>query len=376
MIIKRKLFTRQEAKAMKEIYEALKKGNLGRNLSAKDFVRLRHVSNDTVRAIHHGDKNMISDFSKNSEAIKNLGLPETSKAYQRMIEKYSNIGLEKRFERIQDAKSTSRLRKLRKQKKELEKDVEFFDPMNPDRFERGVARRYPKSKKEASEKYKNVLEEIEKVKKERGSKKKYKFNKKGLEEQHIKEEKNLDSLLNDANLEARNYKVGTKSQGAKTSWRIKNQMQKEGIDANIDSNKGSYYSPSKDRIHVNRGDSRDPLTIIHEPSHKISQDRGEVVGKREYYRHWRKLDPDENTSYNYFQSLKNRLGDLTTLTEEANASYHATTCAKAKKYGISKKQLKNGKSILDGAFKTYERDAAMGMNFDNLNRALGKAKNK
>lgn len=51
MIIRRKLFTRQETKAIGEIYGALRNGNIGRGLSAKKFVKARHVSNETIDAL-------------------------------------------------------------------------------------------------------------------------------------------------------------------------------------------------------------------------------------------------------------------------------------------------------------------------------------
>lgn len=93
-----------------------------------------------------------------------------------------------------------------------------------------------------------------------------------------------------------------------------------------------------------------------------------------YYDGWEKLDKMKNSGDNLAGSIMNRISDLTTLTEEANASYHAT--ARVKKYGVSNKQLKQGKNILDNAFKTYERDAAIGINYDNYIRNLGKARNK
>lgn len=124
MIIKRKLFTRQEAKAMKEIYQALKKGNIGRNLSARDFINARNVSNETMDALAGNGK--VNDFMKNEEVIKKIGLPETSKAYKKIIEKYSNPELHDRFKRIQDNSSNSKLKKKRSYKKFLkrrEKDL-------------------------------------------------------------------------------------------------------------------------------------------------------------------------------------------------------------------------------------------------------------
>lgn len=115
MIIKRKLYTRQETKAMKEMYQALKKGNIGRGLSAKKFVKARHVSNETIDALT--GKDQVVDYAKNSQAINNIGLPETAKAYKRMMEKYTNPELHERFKRIQAASSNNRLRVARQKVK-------------------------------------------------------------------------------------------------------------------------------------------------------------------------------------------------------------------------------------------------------------------
>lgn len=117
MIIKRKLYTRQETKAMKEMYQALKKGNIGRGLSAKKFVKARHVNNETIDALT--GKDQVVDYAKNSQAINNIGLPETAKAYKRMMEKYTNPELHERFKRIQAASSNNRLRVARQKVKKI-----------------------------------------------------------------------------------------------------------------------------------------------------------------------------------------------------------------------------------------------------------------
>lgn len=377
MIIKRKLFTRQEAKAMKEIYEALKKGNLGRNLSAREFLKLRRVGNETIDALRRQSKWEVSDFQENAEVIKNLGLPETSKAYQQIVEKYSNPRLRARLKSIQDASTNNRLKNLRKKKKDIEGMIDFSDPTGPTkRISRSIyGKRDSYVREDLAEEHKNILREIEKVKKERGSKKNYKFNRKELEDTALKEQDNISSLHEEAKRQATDYKTGTKTKGAKTSWKIKNQLQKEGANAKIDGNKGSYYNREEDKIHVTRPDSRDPLSVLHEDGHRVSNKRGEVSGVDSgYYNGWEKLNPDRNSGDNLRGSIMNGISHLTTLTEEANASYHAT--ARAKKYGITKKQLKRGKGILDGAFKTYERDAAAKINHDNYTRGLGKAVNK
>ena len=380
MIIKRKLFTRQEARAMKEIYEALKSGKVGRNLSAKDFVRARRVSNETVAALHYQDKEMIPDFVESSKVIESLGLPETSKAYQRMIEKYTNPEAHRRLKRIQDARSTSRLRKLRERKKNLEKQLGTYDyTTKSGKNNLGVwygkdnIKAYNADKDTVSREYRDVLEEIEKIKKGRTGRN-LRFNKKKLSDPHIKEDDVIRSSREEAIGEATAYKTGTKTKGAKKSWKIKTQLQKEGEKAKIDGDRGSYHVGNTGEIHVNRGYSRDPLTILHEFGHRLGSKRGEVAGEKFYYNSHVKLDPNSNSADNLARSLDNRIGNLVTLTEEANASYHAA--ARAKKYGISKKQLRRGKRNLSGAFKTYEQSTAQRMNYDDYIRKLGKSRNK
>lgn len=96
---------------MKEIYEALKKGNRGRGLSYNNFVKVRNVGNETIDALTR--RGNIKDYAANSEVIKDkLNLPETAKAYQRMMEKYTNPELRDRFERIQNLRQLKSRKRL------------------------------------------------------------------------------------------------------------------------------------------------------------------------------------------------------------------------------------------------------------------------
>lgn len=49
---------------MKEMYQALKKGNIGRGLSAKKFVKARHVSNETIDALISQETAPITNYIK------------------------------------------------------------------------------------------------------------------------------------------------------------------------------------------------------------------------------------------------------------------------------------------------------------------------
>lgn len=81
-----------------------------------------------------------------------------------------------------------------------------------------------------------------------------------------------------------------------------------------------------------------------------------------------------NTSDNLRQSIENRLSDLSRLTEEANASYHAI--ARSKKYEPTKERMKASRKSLDDSFRTYELGSATRLLKDNFKIELGKRRNK
>ena len=305
MIIKRKYFTRQEQKAVKEIYNALKKGNIGRNLSAKDFVKARHVSNETIDALTGTKK--ISDFAKNGEVIKNLGLPETSKAYKRMIEKYTNPELHKRFKSIQRSSSS------------------------------------------AMSNLHNSLNESK------------------LKEDYASELKSLYAKFREAsNLSGRR---GSKESDPEIAQKIVKDLKKKGIKFTNNPNKSTGYNDDNRTINFNnKADRRDPATVLHENGHKLSTDRKET--KISYIGVNKTLSNNKNTSDNLKDSIDNRVKDLSMLTEEANASYHAA--AREGKYGATKGRMRASKKNLENAFKSYELTSARNINEDNFNRNIGK----
>lgn len=304
MIIKRKYFTKQEAKAVKEIYNALKKGNVGRNLSAKDFVKARHVSNETIDALTGNGK--ITDFAKNEETIKKIGLPKTSKAYKRMIEKYTNPELHDRFKRIQKASSV--MSKLR-----------------------------------------NSLNESK------------------LKGDYASELKSLYAKFREAsNLSGRR---GSKESDPEIAQKIVKDLKKKGIKFTNNPNKSTGYNDDNRTINFNnKADRRDPATVLHENGHKLSTDRKET--KISYIGANKTLSNNKNTSDNLKDSIYNRVKDLSMLTEEANASYHAA--AREGKYGATKERMKASKKNLENAFKSYELTSARNINEDNFNRNIGK----
>lgn len=372
MIIKRKLYTRQETKAMKEMYQALKKGNIGRGLSAKKFVKARHVSNETIDALT--GKGQVVDYAKNSQAINNIGLPETAKAYKRMMEKYTNPELHERFKRIQAASSNYRLRVARqKVKKSGQYVVDPFTNLSLDnkKFykERKAKGTYDIREiiEDNSKQNRIDLEKLDKIKKERAGKN-YRFKRKNIESNYDNEFSELETKYNQA--KKLNTTLGYDPESAQ---KILKDLKKDNIKTAVGSNLTTEYNYKNDTININNIHRKNPYTILHEVGHRVSDNREQLRGGK-YYGNYRSLDKKVNTSHNLHNSIMNNVGNLSTLMNEANASYHAA--ALAKKYNLPREMQKAGNKSLDYSFRTYESNAANKMMTDDTVRLLGKYKNK
>lgn len=364
MIIKRKLFTRQEQLAMKEVYQALKKGNIGRGLSAKKFVSARRAYNNTIDGLftQNNSSGAVIDYAKNSQAIKDIGLPETAKAYKRMMEKYTNPELRERFMRIQNANSNSRLRIARQNIKNTN-----IDPLQARQDYYYDYHELPKNIN--PNEYKNTLKELERAKNERAGKS-YKFNKKNI----VSNSTNEDSEIASKHHQVIDLIKNNNQTDPESAQKIIKDLKKKGVKFTTKDPKSSYYAPEIDVINLkNKASFRNPLTISHEYGHRISDTRGELVGEN-FYRYNEGLNSFENTSNNLVESVRNRIGNMSTLMNEANASYHAA--ALANKYGIPKEVQKAGNKHLSNSFRTYELGAADEINLDNVRRLLGKYRNK
>lgn len=372
MIIKRKLYTRQETKAMKEMYQALKKGNIGRGLSAKKFVKARHVSNETIDALT--GKGQVVDYAKNSQAINNIGLPETAKAYKRMMEKYTNPELHERFKRIQAASSNNRLRVARqKVKKSGQYVVDPFTNLSLDnkKFykERKAKGTYDIREiiEDNSKQNRIDLEKLDKIKKERAGKN-YRFKRKNIESNYDNEFSELETKYNQA--KKLNTTLGYDPESAQ---KILKDLKKDNIKTAVGSNLTTEYNYKNDTININNIHRKNPYTILHEVGHRVSDNREQLRGGK-YYGNYRSLDKKVNNSHNLHNSIMNNVGNLSTLMNEANASYHAV--ALAKKYNLPREIQKAGNKSLDYSFRTYESNAANKMMTDDTVRLLGKYKNK
>ena len=150
-------------------------------------------------------------------------------------------------------------------------------------------------------------------------------------------------------------------------------LKKDNIKTAVGSNLTKEYNYKNDTININNIHRKNPYTILHEVGHRVSDNREQLRGGK-YYGNYRSLDKKVNTSHNLHNSIMNNVGNLSTLMNEANASYHAA--ALAKKYNLPREMQKAGNKSLDYSFRTYESNAANKMMTDDTVRLLGKYKNK
>lgn len=303
---------RQENRAWKEISQVLKKGNIGRNLSARDFIRVRDVVNETIYALVYSKLELVSDFTENAEIIRDLGLPETSKVYKRIMEKYTNFELHDRFIRLQQLSS----RVLRSESDAIKEIDSTF---------------IVSEKREIGNKFSQL------------------------------------KYLN-------NRRKG-KTSNPEIAQKIIKTLKKKGVKFVIDLKESTGYCSGDNVIYIQyKVDLKCPSTILHEYGHYLSDMRGEVSSG--FYNQHRRYNLDEsaNTSHNLYMSIFNRANNLYTLMEEANASYHAA--ALEKEYGVTKEHLRASKNDLSNKFKSYELSCANEILIDNCKREIGRLRNK
>lgn len=164
---------------------------------------------------------------------------------------------------------------------------------------------------------------------------------------------------------------GSKEVDREISQKVLKDLKKKGVKV-IKADFTNYTRPNDSIYLRNNGDIKDPSTILHEFGHKLNFDKKET--RPQYFKSYKEVSNESNTSSNLEQSIKNRLSDLSKLTDEASASYHAA--AKEVKYGSTKERRKAGKKGLSNAFRTYELGSAKRILKDNYNRTLGKNRNK
>lgn len=211
------------------------------------------------------------------------------------------------------------------------------------------------------------LEKLDKIKKERAGKN-YRFKRKNIESNYDNEFSELETKYNQA--KKLNTTLGYDPESAQ---KILKDLKKDNIKTAVGSNLTTEYNYKNDTININNIHRKNPYTILHEVGHRVSDNREQLRGGK-YYGNYRSLDKKVNTSHNLHNSIMNNVGNLSTLMNEANASYHAA--ALAKKYNLPREMQKAGNKSLDYSFRTYESNAANKMMTDDTVRLLGKYKNK
>lgn len=292
-----------------------------------------------------------------------------------MIEKYTNPELHARFKRIQAQSSNNRLREMRAAQKNINRDpLQIRQRVAKENAEKGydpyfLKRDHILDNTKPNE-FKNNLQELEKVKNER-ARKSYKIKRQyvnpdtgdmGIERQRlIFRQKQARDLTNG------------KYSDPELAQKITKDLEKKGVRFVKDPNPkdGDFYKTSTGELHI--VDKHNPATILHEDGHRLSIARRET--RPEYYNRHDTIYSGENTSVNLENSIKNKVGRMATLTEEANASYHQAA-RQGKRYGSTAESLKAGKKSLDNSYRTYETSEAYNMLMDNYWRRLGKLRNR
>lgn len=196
----------------------------------------------------------------------------------------------------------------------------------------------------------------------------YRFKRKNIESNYDNEFSELETKYNQA--KKLNTTLGYDPESAQ---KILKDLKKDNIKTAVGSNLTTEYNYKNDTININNIHRKNPYTILHEVGHRVSDNREQLRGGK-YYGNYRSLDKKVNTSHNLHNSIMNNVGNLSTLMNEANASYHAA--ALAKKYNLPREMQKAGNKSLDYSFRTYESNAANKMMTDDTVRLLGKYKNK
>lgn len=345
------------------------KGELNRLKNEKSKIQ-GELSNLDERA----PKNMKLERAIQREAINDIGLPETAKAYKRMMEKYTNPELHNRFKRIQAASSNNRLRIARQNVKDSGQYV--IDPFTNLSLDNKKFYKERKAKgtydireiiEDNSKQNRIDLEKLDKIKKERAGKN-YRFKRKNIESNYDNEFSELETKYNQA--KKLNTTLGYDPESAQ---KILKDLKKDNIKTAVGSNLTTEYNYKNDTININNIHRKNPYTILHEVGHCVSDNREQLRGGK-YYGNYRSLDKKVNNSHNLHNSIMNNVGNLSTLMNEANASYHAV--ALAKKYNLPREIQKAGNKSLDYSFRTYESNTANKMMTDDTVRLLGKYKNK
>lgn len=131
ILLRQKLYTRQDQKVIKELHKAtngfrkLPEGY--KNLTTKDYFRLSNFAEGFNKSFERGNTKSIN-WDEFKTVAEHLDLPETSKGAKHLIEKYNNPKLLARYRRIQKLRENPEQKeKLKQLRKEYLKDSKKLD---------------------------------------------------------------------------------------------------------------------------------------------------------------------------------------------------------------------------------------------------------
>ena len=310
-ILRQKLFTFQDKKALLEFYKAtrglreLPKGRRG--MKARDVYRFE----DLAQKIDTGDLKGIN-YEEAGKALEHIGLPETGKGLKHLVRKYRNINdpeFRKRFNRIYNRDIVDSVTKNRKK-------------IGDDAIVNWVNNNFrivpTKNRKRAFDLLQRSREEgiANALKTET-----YK--------QDIKE-----SLKDPINLKATKI--------------VKGKLKRINTPIHIQDENSFYYTPSdpNKKWIVLKKDSFSPASLAHEGGHAMSYKR---QGLDRYY---------NNTN-----GIFNKLAEENMATSRANAIYNAS----AKRGELPQSIVNVGRDELEDSFGTYFHTSLKNINSNILN---------
>ena len=136
ILLRQKLYTRQDQKVIKELHKATKgfrdlpKGYKG--MATRDYFRLGKFAEGFNTAFEKGNAKAI-DWKEFETLAKHMSLPETAKGGKHLIEKYNNPELLERYRRIQKLRENPEQRKKIQQiEKKYIKDLDKLDKKRTD----------------------------------------------------------------------------------------------------------------------------------------------------------------------------------------------------------------------------------------------------
>lgn len=304
MIIKRKLFTIQDKKVIKEVWRTtnglrdLPRGY--KNLTPRDVFRLSNVT-EGYNQVRKGVLDGIN-YEELSTIAKHLGLPETAKGAEHLIKKYNNPALLERYRRIKASqiklsksgnKRLNEFRELSKQREADRKEVDaaLNDMLNhsrkpidynaPDWREQSrkwqeessrlrhrydeLDRNYDRVWEYGGKKYKEMEKLKERVEKE--------YEKATVSPKTKKRLKEITKRSQDGVRDSAKKFLHSVSPAPQLATEIREEAVKRGFPVEVQKGRGAESRTDLGNIYLNRKHANSPGIIGHELGHNLHLER-------------------------------------------------------------------------------------------------------